>query len=151
MTQFVQREDGQYVVVVKQLGVPDRNGLVWSKEVMERALANRRFAGRLEHGNMLGELGQPRRYAGQSHADFEQRVSTIQYDNVGCSISDVRINDENQLVAIVKPAGRWQGSVEQMLADQVPLTLGMRAFVDENAKGEVVSASIVTFDVIDSQ
>jgi hypothetical protein len=122
---------------------------VWSEEAMAKAIANPRFLNRIEHGVLHGELGQPKRYVGDDPEYFLHRTLQVSLENSCCSVTEVKIED-SKLMAAMKPAGRWKGSLEQMLEDQVPLTLGIRALT-ETQNGEVVVRDIVTFDVINPQ
>lgn len=148
MAEFVKQADGTFVTVVKVMGEPDSNGRVWDPVAMEKAVEA--FNVRVKRGVAHGELGQPSRYAGQTQEQFEQRAGMVEQGNVCCDISDVRI-EGNKLMAAMKPSGRWQGSLEQMLSDGVPLSMGIRAFADSLPGGEMKIRNIVTFDVIDSR
>ena len=145
MTEFTRKEDGTFEVVVKVLGKPDQHGRVWNPEAMAKAVE--KFNERVRTGRAIGELGQPARHAGDSQEYYRYRCSIVDMDNTCCLITDAKIED-NKLIAAMKPAGRWKGSVEQMLEDQVPLTLGIRAFCDVR-DGKIHNVrDIVTFDVI---
>jgi hypothetical protein len=145
MTELVRKEDGSLEVVVKVLGQPDQLGRVWNPEAMAKAVE--KFNARVKQGRAHGELGQPARYAGQSHEQYKERCQTVEMGNTCCQITDVKMED-NRLLACMKPAGRWKGSLEQLLEDDVPVTLGIRALCDIKADGEVKVKDIVTFDVI---
>lgn len=145
MTELVRKEDGSMEVVVKVLGEPDRFGRVWNPEAMAKAVE--KFNARVEQGRAHGELGQPARYVGQSQDQFMARCQTVEMENTCCQITDVKIED-NRVVACMKPAGRWKGTLEQLLEDDVPVTLGIRALCDIKADGEVKVKELVTFDVI---
>lgn len=147
MSQFVQGENGQWITVVKKLDEPDSHGRIWNSEAMKQALV--KFNERIAAGVVHGELGQPSMEVGQPLESFQQRVGTIKLDNICCQMTSAKINEDNELVATAIPSGRWKGSLEQMLLDQVPTTLGIRAFTNHQANGEITDIKLVTFDVID--
>lgn len=145
MSGFVKKEDGSFEAVVKVLGEPDHLGRVWEPEAMKDAIA--RFNARVEKGIAHGELGQPAMHVGENPQLFRERCQLTYMDNACCTITDARVED-NKVLAKIIPAGRWKGSLEQMLEDQVPLTLGIRALCQVTEDREMIVKDIVTFDVI---
>lgn len=154
-----QNEDGSLIVVLKVFDQPNRNGVAYSESAFNTVFQEgSAFMRRVKHGVLRGELGTPK--AGSSPALIE-RAQTISNDRVCCAFEDVKIGDiptynggetpSRGIIAKMSPSGAMGALMTEMLADGVPLSFGMRAFVDERAGEPVKVANIITFDIISDE
>lgn len=143
MTDFIKQDDGTYVVSVE---------LPLNKDELEQARKqfedSSNFMRRVKRGTVCGELGSPERRPGMSPGDQFARLMTINHDKVCCRIKNVKVEDDNRVTAVLKPAGHCSDSLVEMIENDTPMKLGMRAYVQRDAGGNQHILEIITFDVV---
>ena len=90
--------DGYYELVLSALNYPNPVGARYRTESARRILDHSPFFQRkIKEGNLLGEVGHPRRRDCRTDAEYEDRLYDIVESNVCLHISDVWIDDSGHL------------------------------------------------------
>jgi hypothetical protein len=154
-------QDGYYTVVLSRIGRPDVNGLVKLPltPTLMRVLHDRAM-----QGGLHGELGQPRKNASQTTADFMRRCSDIAEGQVSHHIASLEFSQMPDPKAVggevmlvrgrIKPAGPFGQVLKTRIEKGEPLHFGMRSFTQQAdfASPDMVHRviQVVTWDLIDN-
>lgn len=135
--------DGYYELVLSALNYPNPVGARYRTESARRILETSPFFQRkIKEGNLLGEVGHPRRRDHKTDAEYEDRLYDLDEKNVCLHISDVWIDDSGALkdrdgrpytgiMGLVAPSGVHGRSFEESLQNPKQNTcLSVRSITD---------------------
>lgn len=135
--------DGYYELVLSALNYPNPVGARYRTESARRILETSPFFQRkIKEGNLLGEVGHPRRRDYRTDQEYEDRLYDIVESNVCLHISDVWIDDTGALkdrngraytgiMGLVMPSGVHGNKFEESLNNPKQNTcLSVRSITD---------------------
>ena len=135
--------DGYYELVLSALNYPNPVGARYRTESARRILETSPFFQRkIKEGNLLGEVGHPRRRDYRTDQEYEDRLYDIVESNVCLHISDVWIDDSGALkdrngraytgiMGLVAPNGVQGRAFEESLTNPKQNTcLSVRSITD---------------------
>ena len=135
--------DGYYELVLSALNYPNPVGARYRTESARRILeASPFFQRKIKEGNLLGEVGHPRRRDYKTDAEYEDRLYDIVESNVCLHISDCWIDDSGALkdrdgrsytgiMGLVAPSGVFGDKFEASLQNPKQNTcLSVRSITD---------------------
>ncbi len=71
----------------------------------------------ITHGEFLGEASTPVKKQQESDEAYFHRLRSIDRDEVCCIVTDIRWDENDQLIATIRPGGRRADVIERMIAD----------------------------------
>lgn len=138
--------EGYYELTVGQAGVPNAAGLVFPKEVLEKALQDPSFQHRVDSRTVYGELAIGPRY-GDLNAMLDKmnvRAANIIMHNVAYHLDP----DTGILTAKIKPVGAQHQKLRTALDQGVGgVKMQIRAVINQREGNDIKDITLITFDV----
>jgi len=139
-----EKEEVSYPVTVLVAGTVGRSGIVYSKEVLEKAVEE--FNKRREGKKSFGEDNQPRTDPWMTPEERMRRNMIIDYSNVSHEFTLSFV--DNAVKAQVKPLGKYKDLIEKMLKED-HISFGVRGEMKYDPfERKVDELTIYTIDIV---